>query len=162
MIEANKSLFSSPSIWFHRGNDYSYIISNIFPIFLGFRLYIVCHRKFSFISRIRVSNYIRKQFIHRSICLRFINRWKLVISGRHRKEERKQGKRENGDSSLNGWMDNTRHVPRATSASFRAYAFIGAQRTATGLFLSFRLSEKETIPDKFITRHLATGNFGKG
>lgn len=52
-------------------------------------------------------------------------------------------------------MDNTRHVPRATSASFRAYAFIGAQRT--GLFLSFRLREKETIPDKFITRHLAAG-----
>lgn len=48
-----------------------------------------------------MSNYVRKQFIHRSICLRFINRWKLAISGRHRKEEkREQGKRE----AIRRWM----------------------------------------------------------
>lgn len=37
------------------------------------------------------------------------------------------------------------------------------EEQATGLFLSFRPHEKETIPDKFITLRLGTGgNFGIG
>lgn len=35
------------------------------------------------------------------------------------------------------------------------------ERREQGYFCRF-VYEKETIPDKFITRHLATGNFGKG
>lgn len=130
MIEANKGLFSSPSTRnpfdSTRETDRSHIITNIFPIFLRFSH--TCHRnKFSPYDITTFPNSLSVDRFARG----FINRWKLVISGWRREEEREK----DGDSSLNGWMDNARHVPRArTSASFRAYAFIGAKR---GYFCRF-------------------------